>query len=233
MGACGRDTEVGETFEHFGSDRVWQPLPRFRVAAGGQPNRIQIINNGEDHMLQVQRTRFVYNWRRHETEETEDEYPRFKVLLPRFLECLEQFKSFSVSTGMKPLTFNQWEVVYINHIPKGDLWDTPADWPAVVPCASFPTLSLDEHTPESIAANWGVALQADRARLHIGLDFIRVGGIQGQEALKLKLLTRGPIENRESCDLESGLRFGRESIVRAFAEMTTPTAHKHWKRSDQ
>ena len=30
-------------------------------------------------MLQVQSTRFIYNWRRHETE---DKYPRFKVLLP-------------------------------------------------------------------------------------------------------------------------------------------------------
>jgi uncharacterized protein (TIGR04255 family) len=218
--------QIDDAFERFGAERVWAS-PGLRLIPGGQPARIRIINKDDDHMLQVQPTRFVFNWRRRVGQ-----YPTFSALLPEFLEAFEQFRTHCLSVGIEPLILNQWEVIYVNHIPRDDLWKTPRDWVTIIPCASFPTTGLEGHEPESFASKWDIVIDEVRGRLHVDLRFVRLGDGQGEEALKLQLLARGPIKDERGFDLESGLNLGHETIVRSFDAMTTPTAHRAWKKRE-
>lgn len=217
---------IEDAFERFGDERVWAS-PGLRLIPGGQPARIRIINSDHDHMLQIQPSRFVFNWRRRVGE-----YPSFRVLFPQFLGAFERFRTHCLSAGLEPLALNQWEVIYVNHIPRGDLWKTPDDWSAIIPCASFPTDGLKGHKPEAVACRWDVVLDEIRGRLHVDLRFVRLESEQRGEALKLQLLARGPVKNEPGFDLEAGLNLGHETIVTAFDAMTTQIAHRVWRRRE-
>ena len=73
-------------------------------------------------MIQIQNSRFAYNWKHHPG--SEKAYPGYEVLLPEFEDGLNKFTAFAAEADLGRLDLNQWEVIYVNHIPKGDLWQT-------------------------------------------------------------------------------------------------------------
>jgi uncharacterized protein (TIGR04255 family) len=92
-------------------DSTGMPLPR-----------VWFINARDDHLIQFQVDRFYFNWRRRNNQ-----YPRYSTIVRRFIEAkrvLEEFiDEFELGT-LKPIEF---ELTYINHIPKGRGWETVDD----------------------------------------------------------------------------------------------------------
>jgi uncharacterized protein (TIGR04255 family) len=212
-----------DVFEYFDENQIWRSSgPVLRTLTGPEPNRIQFLNADGEHMLQLQRSRFVYNWRKREAQ-----YPSFPSLLPLFLDELENFSGYVADLQGGQLKHNQWEVVYVNQIPRGDLWNQPSEWQNVIPAAIFPDTFQE---PEALSAGWHYKIHGDRGRLHIKLSFVRVDGPQGPEALRLEFTARGPLDEAKGHDLEAGLRLGHETIVRAFEAITTKTAHATWQK---
>jgi uncharacterized protein (TIGR04255 family) len=213
--------DVSERFDDQGR---WN-IPRFTLQESILPNRIQFIHQHDDRMIQIQNTRFIYNWRKRATA-----YPRFEVIFPEFLSAFGEFQGFIGDAGLAPLSVNQWEVTYVNHISRGNLWESPSDWYRVLPTLFPRDLSLDYAPFESFNGEWHHVIPPKRARLHVAVQHGK-SRVDSEEVLILQLTARGPVDSGKSgWDLEPGLRLGHEVIVRTFFELMSLEAQDYWGR---
>jgi len=219
--------EIGslvEQFERFEEEKKWG-RPGVQLMAGVTPNRIQILKAGGERLIQLQPTRFIYNWRR-----AESGYPSYDKLLPEFRQSFEAFDSFAKESGVGRPKVNQWEITYVNHILKGTLWSRLDEWSRVLPWFAIPAATEDYLSTEGFVGEWGLEIGAKAGRLHVSLQHARVGSREGPESIALQLTARGPVT--DEIDLFRGLEIGHETIVRSFAAMTSEEAHATWKRTD-
>ena len=78
-------------------------------------NRVHFINREKTQLLQVQRDRFLHNWRK---VGDGDSYPRFERMIETFESGLRKFIAMIDREGLGPIVPNQCEVSYFNQIPK-------------------------------------------------------------------------------------------------------------------
>ncbi len=214
-------------FEEFGSERTWALLGARLTLIQDPSVRLQIRNNNEDRMIQVQNGRFHYNW----LDKPGVQYPRYeKRIRPEFDRLWSRFHDFLISTINKAPKLNQWEVTYVNHIPRETLWTQPADWARVLPglLAHRPTHGVG--TFESVGGQWHFEIPSKRGRLHVQLVHGKRVEPDSAEVVRMDLTARGPIAEDLPPDeaLGAGLDLGRATIVRMFIALTSEEAHKFW-----
>src|SRR2546429_152509 len=158
-----------DQFERFGSEDVWGP-PFSLKAVQSQPNRTQLIRADGERMVQIQDTRFILNWKKQTGA-----YPSFKPLLEEFRVTLHAFESFAVEGGFGNLSYNQWEIVYVDHLNKGELWDSARDWSKIFPGLAMPPVQTDllATGDETMSADWRFSLANRRGRMYISLRQLR------------------------------------------------------------
>lgn len=208
--------------ERFGEGEVWVRQV-FRLAASGAPHRTQIIRADDERMIQIQDSRFILNWRKQSHN-----YPSYDVLVPEFRESFATFSRFVQDAGFGSLELNQWEVTYLNHVPKGDMWESPRDWSKIFPGLYAPPAVGDEVRFETLGNEWRYMLKPQVARLYIELKHHR--NPTSEEVMTLQLTARGRVAPAEGATWEAGFDLGHEAIVRSFAAITSADAHKRWKR---
>lgn len=210
------------SFERFGLDEQWGVVPPFEIRPGDQPNRTQFLNLAEDRMIQVQDTRFHYNW-----VKKDGEYPSYDRLLPEFQEELARFRAFSEKEEeLGEVKENQWEITYVNHVPARPLWEPGDDGSSVFPWCGSPELS---HVTlrGAFGGRWLYVIGENRGRLHAKLSTGKHP--EKGDILVLDLTARGPLGPEEGA-LDEGLRLGHDAIVFSFVEMTSERAHQEWGR---
>ncbi len=203
-----------------------EPTPvQLQIPLVGSPlNRMWLISESDDFLVQVQNTRFIQNWRRRE-----DEYPRFERIKEPFWNNYLKFKSFLAGINLPPPVIQQVEVTYINWIP--DLTITRFFRPA----ANTALTVGDQHRqPEE--QNWTARylIQHENElieRLYVQcLPAIRpqTPDIRGtQFGLTFRAARSTGISENEADELIDSSRI---VIVNAFTELTTATAHESWGR---
>lgn len=196
-----------DQFELFREDDDFAEQGGIRISPPQSP-RVQIIRKDQERMIQIQNSRFIYNWRK-----GGGAYPRYEALLPEMRECFSSFRRFCQESRLPDLVLNQWEITYVNHIPKHVLWTTPEDWPAVFPVWVLPQQSVPLSRIETAAADWRWVIGSNAGRLHVTLRHGRVRDT-AQQVLVFQLTARGPI--RGDMDFELGFNVGHEAIVRTF-----------------
>lgn len=218
---------VPEQVERFGEQRSWMPSGTQMVALSSHhPDRVQITTAAEDRLIQVQATRFIYNWRK-----KQGSYPKYATIRPEFDRYYGDFCRFTVDAGLGSPKGNQWEVSYVNQMCKGTVWHTPAEWHKILPSNLGATRSLGDAHFESVGGEWHYEIAPQKGRLHVALSHGRVGSPAGEETLTMQLTARGPIRDEAGWDLDAGLNLGHKTIVRAFVEMTSTEAQKFWERT--
>lgn len=214
-------------FERFGETEAWAEAGLQLKLIQEPAARIQITNADRNRMIQVQNGRFHYNW----LGERGDQYPRYQKVRPGFDCALKKFEQFLSDEQLGMLRPNQWEVTYVNHIPKVELWSEPHDWGRLFQFPIVPSADPRDLQLESMSGAWHFQIEPRRGRLHVQLQHGRRGGATGEEILVLTLTARGPAggeSGEHGFTLGEGLDCGREAIVRAFAELTTEKAHNYW-----
>ncbi len=186
-------------------------------------NRVQITNVKNDRMIQIQNSRLILNWRK-----TDEPYARFPNLLSEFNLHLSAFNEFLRGRGLSEVKPNAWELTYVNHIDRGDLWSTVSDWGNIFPGLLNPWPNDRATSIESYSSQWIVAFPANLGRLQVVLQHIRKGDDVGSEAVDLRLIATGVVNAQSG--LQTGLHLGRTSIVEHFTSMTSKAAHDHWQR---
>lgn len=215
---------IEDQFERFGADRKWG-IQALKLLPGDEPERVQILDRSNERMVQIQDSRVVYNWRK-----GEGAYPSYDDLLPAFEDCYQKFSAFAGSSGLGDLEENQWEVTYVNHIPKGGLWNEPEDWPRIFPRLYVPPASSVVTGIDAIGGQWQLNLASDAGRLYVSMHHGRTGGPDGPEVLVLQLTARGPVDANKGQALSGGLSLGHRAIVDTFDAMTSAVAHEAWGR---
>lgn len=184
--------------------------------------RLVISNSDCSRAIQMQQNAFDYSWIRTGSEI----YPRYGVVREGFDQEWARFCQFLRAGTFSDPDLLQWEITYVNEIPKGDLWRTPEDWPSLF-SSSFgvPSQSTLANL-ESFNTNWHFQIPEQRGRLHVRVTHAHRGE---NTVLVLTLTARGPVDAESDFTLSKGLDLGRESIVNSFKQITSPKAHQHWR----
>jgi uncharacterized protein (TIGR04255 family) len=184
--------------------------------------RFWFINENGTELIQLQRDRFITNWRK--TGEG-DEYPRYERVREGFERDFSGFRDFVSRHQLGAIRINQCEVTYTNHIPAGRGWNSHIDISKVFavwrqPEAVYPGPAQDLMFQAGfpILDNSGAFV----GRLHATVQSV-MRLTDGAHMFVFDLTARGQVgEGTAFFDL------GREWIVRSFKELTTPEMHEIW-----
>lgn len=192
------------------------------------PSRLQIKNRAADRMIQVQNGRLHFNW----LGEGGANYPRYVKVKDEFKSVLQRFLAFLNQSQIAGFQPNQWEVTYVNQIPQGTAWKSPADWEFFLPLRGAPTIE-GLIQAESFSGEWHFVIPPQAGRLHIAWQHARkeatAGGSQ-EELVQITLTARGPLP-ADADPMQSlfvGLELGHRTIVRAFASLMSAEANSFW-----
>jgi uncharacterized protein (TIGR04255 family) len=206
---------------------------RFQFQLLDRPPLPMLVFLAEDRssLVQVDSSRFFCAWRRSNDNAT---YPRYENFRAEFVRNAEIFDRFTADINEEAKVITQAEISYINDIPiEGGL--RPDILLQRLPSLSEQgSINAEEISSISIAQHFTYKTKegVDFARLHISAEPISA---ESETMLRLSLVYRGePRERFADVDgLTAAMRFldeGHDRIVRAFAENTTPEAHRMWGR---
>lgn len=184
--------------------------------------RFWFTNEGGTELIQLQRDRFIKNWRK---AGEGDEYPRYERVKDGFERDFSAYRDFVSRHQLGVVRINQCEVTYVNHIVAGQGWNSHADIRNVFTAWKQPTAVYPGPAQDlTFRARFPISDQSGTfvGRLHATMQSV-VRLTDGVPMFVLDLTARGQIgESTAFFDL------GREWIVRSFKELTTPEMHKVW-----
>jgi uncharacterized protein (TIGR04255 family) len=214
-------------FERFAESEAWGETG-FKLKVSQEVSfRLQIRNATQDRMIQVQNGRLHYNW----LGQSGVKYPHYQQVRQAFDGVLDEFSRFLAEELRAQLQPNQWEVTYVNHLPKGTVWNELKDCAELFRAQPFLQSGPGGTRLDSLVGAWHYEIPPQKGRLHVQLKHGRLTSPEGPEVLILTLTARGPIGDSEeqSLDLDKGLDLGHEIIVRAFHDLTSEAAHEYWR----
>ncbi len=175
-------------------------------------------------IIQLQRDKFVRNWRRIDGEGT---YPRYQPLVDAFRKDWLDYLDFNRVEDTGDVSVNQCEFSYINRIERGSGWERFADLSHVFAFMK-PTKSAG-FLPEPELVTWTVQFRMPdgKSRLYAKMspafrphDFKMV--------LSLELIVRGEPSGKDESSVFAWFDTAHDWIVRAFDEITGPDMHRLW-----
>ncbi len=213
------------SFETFGASDDQIAQPKFEILNSPVPSRFFLISSDGANLLQIQKDRFHFNWRKSSESQF---YPRYDAIQKPFQKALSEFQSWTTDAGLGEVRPTQSEIVYVNRIP----------------------LTLDDQEPCGLSDifDWFEGLEGrtengsfkfkrklvdiDAGNSPVGRFYFELDygtGPGGDREAFLRLTIRGrPTES----DISSHLDFidqGRAIIVQQFARVTSEKARRHWK----
>lgn len=214
--------ELVPQFETFGDISAWQGgflrLSQTPLAC------FQIKNAQGDRMVQIQNGRFHYNW----LGQSGQPYPRYESVRPECHDVLERFQKLLAAKEIGTIVPNQWEITYVNHMPRGTVWAEPKDWVSLFRGLPAAFVASDVTKLEGFGGHWHLEIAPRRGRLHIEVQHRFLKPERKQEILQATLTARGP--TKEDLDWKQGLNLGHDVIVTTFEAMTSEKAHEYWGR---
>jgi len=217
-------------FEQFTEQARWATVGAQLTITQVPSARLQIKNRDGNRMIQVQNGRLHFNW----LGEGGGRYPRYERVRTGFGESLERFIEFVAQEKVGDFRPNQWEITYLNHIPRGTVWNTTNDWGFFLPLGAVPTI---EHLiqGESFEGGWHFVIPGQRGRLHVQWRHGRkVRPEEEQEIIVLDFTARGQIaeSGNPTEAILDGVDLGRETIVKSFEAFASKAANEHWGLKD-
>jgi len=192
--------------------------------------RVWFKDDSETRILQFQSNAFYFNWR---SRKEDHAYPSYETIAKEFRSNLTVFAAFLAEFKLGTLQPLECELTYINHIPKGQGWNTFGDLPNVLSDCCW--LSKDGRflsNPDKIGWQARFSLPGDNGFLRVKLsDATRKA--DGLPILVLELSARGLGEKKSLDHIWDWYPIAHEWIVRGFADITTlEVQNKQWERDD-
>jgi len=221
---------IPRSIEEFPVGGDWYPRS-LRLGLSDVPEvRAQMTSDDEQWLRQFQVDRVAVNWRRRSTP-----YPRYDAVLDAFRQAWYEWSEFVVRAGAAEPQPVQWEVAYVNRIPKGELWQTTSDWPSVLPrlLADIGPKAQDVRLT-GMHGQWVWDHESRPARLVIEPRPIREGSAGDNDAtLMLFCTARGALSTPDGSsskwdNVKQGIDLGREMIVRQFDAIVSEAAQRAW-----
>jgi uncharacterized protein (TIGR04255 family) len=212
-------------------------IERFDEPSPEEPNpfgdafpspRIWFETTDGNGLIQVQRDRFLHNWKK----ERDDEYPHYDRVIARFRDCLTTFEQFLQENSLENISPTQYELTYTNHIDQGHGWTSMGEIGGIFPDFDW-RKSAQRFLPAPEAINWQTLFilpeRAGRLRVSIRLAKRRSDGLP---TFLLELTARGISTDRSRPAMWLWFDLAHEWIVRGFTDLTSDTMHKnYWRRN--
>lgn len=186
--------------------------------------RFWFTNSAGTELLQVQRDRFIKNWRK---VGEQDVYPHYEQVKKGFDRDFNKFSQFIEKHELGQVRINQCEVTYINHIVSGNGWNSHEDEDKVFNIWKQPESRIPGRAEgAAIRTKFPIRDIAGQfcGRLHVSIQPVQRLS-DGRPMFVMELTARG-----QSGDGTQFFDLGRKWIVRSFAELTTPEMHRIWGR---
>lgn len=191
--------------------------PRELLAEMPSRPRAWFTQEEETRIIQVQRDRFLHNWKRYPADA---EYPRYETLIVDFDARYGEFRSFLDEHGLGTPRPLQYELTYVNHLVQGDGWTSLNDIGSVLPDLSWRDVE-SRFLPDAEGLFWKAAfrLPSARGRLHVQVVSVKRQE-DGQPTLRLDLTVRGMGRDISESVRRDWFDEAHEWIVRGFADLT-------------
>jgi uncharacterized protein (TIGR04255 family) len=230
----GRDYSVLEEYvpldpviEHF---EPQPPRPTFEVQILDNPPvpRVFISNSSRTSILQVQANRIMYSWAR---ANPNVKYPRYPKVSATFKELFGEFNRFLEDRSLQQPRIRQAELSYINILPAGEGWSSPAQIERVI--QMWQQREDVEYLPEVenvrfLQRHLVKDGEGVYARLYVGME--PTEGPDDKGGLRLSLTVRGRPRGEGLSGVGQFMDNAHEVIVRTFAAVTTEQMHELWGR---
>jgi uncharacterized protein (TIGR04255 family) len=195
------------------------------------PLRVWFVSENESDLVQVQRDRFIRNWRG-----PGETYPRYERLRDLFREDYATFLRFLEEEGFAAPVPRQCEVTYVNQIVAGEGWQHHGEAHMVFQACSLPD-STREPEPEPEDFGFAVRYQIrEKGASPVGRLHVTVSSAHRKKDQKplfvMTLTARGMLQGRNTESIDAFFDLGRAWIVKRFAALTTTKMHEIWGRQD-
>jgi uncharacterized protein (TIGR04255 family) len=234
-------TKIKEEYEHFEvhpavvstvdereSDVPTKQGKIFINFPNGPNFRCWFIDKSHTNLIQVQRDRFILNWRKVRGDE---QYPHYEHIRPKFEQEWVRFCEMLTEEGIETPKVNQCEVTYVNHIEFDSELTGGSELKRFI--ASWSGATSGEFLPkvDKVSLNTNYMMDGKNGRLRISmLPVLRMG--DGMEVLQLDVSATGRPTSSKTPDILEWMDKGREWVVKGFADFTTPEMHKKWRRKN-
>jgi uncharacterized protein (TIGR04255 family) len=189
------------------------------------PIRCWFVKRDETTLIQIQRDRFIHNWRKREAAQP---YLHYDDLRPDFERSWARFREFVSSEHLGSAKIVECEVTYINHIERGQGWDSFADLPSIVNCWRDSASNFLPN-PSLVSFNAVYPITGGDGTLRVALQ-PAFRPADNKEVLQLTLtgLCRPRQSNDE--DILRSLDAARAWVVQGFTDITSSKMHEIWRR---
>lgn len=218
-------------FETFGTTGPFIiPNINFPIIAKPEMARVHFVNPERTQVLQVQRDRFVHNWRKVGQGAS---YPRFERMIEVFEEGLGKFIAIINRERLGPVIPNQCEVSYFNQIPIPEgqtTWDVFAvTFPdRVGHAAEIKELGAPEDTRFMLRYVIPAEEGSPLGRVTVAAQPARRA--DGANIIQFTLTARGKPETADVPGVLAFLSRGRILLSRAFDKLTSEEMQRRWGR---
>ncbi len=218
------------TFETFGTPAAFIiPSVNFQIVTRPEMLRVHFLNRQRTELLQVQRDRFLHNWRK---VGDADDYPRFERMIETFASGFQKFIDVIDREKLGPVVPNQCEVSYFNQIPIPDGETIWSQFALTFPDAAGNTTIEGLGTPEDARFALRYIVPADDGsplgRVIVVAEPARRAN--GVTIIQFTLTARGKPVTTEMIGVLNFLKNGRVLLNRAFKMLTSAEMQKRWGR---
>lgn len=194
------------------------------------PVRLWFVTDDGTRLVQVQRDRFAFNWRKQDTEVA---YPHYDQLRAEFEQHFETFTAFLDEESLSVPEPDQVELTYVNHIRADGESTSPAPLERYVRLWSG--VPDEAALPSAESAAFQTQFVFHRGTSPIGRLYIQVQSrffkADNRPLYHLQLIGRGaPVDNPGLPGVLSFLDHAHVWIVRGFTDITTKEMHQEWRR---
>jgi len=207
-----------------------EPSPTLQISDVPPLPRIWFISEDGNRLVQMQRDRFLFNWRRLKAD---DAYPHFGSVFGGFARFLEIFREFVAGIGGGALDALQYELTYVNHIDAAVVGDAVSKLGRVFRDFTWVT-DPDRWLPAPADSTWRTTfvLPGKAGRLHTTVRLL-LDDESKRRFLRFELTARGIGADRSPSKMNDWFEIAHEWIVRGFADLTTTGfQHEVWERID-
>ena len=209
-----------QEYERFG---VKSLLPTGKPPTDFPPYQARFIQAGGGRVVSFQPNKLQLSWVRQEGQE-----PRYVEMREQLTRMFESLRAFAGRYSLGNPVANLWEISYINAIPAGELWTTPADWRKVLP-GLFPTEGpqVPGHLWGTYTGEWYLEMPHQLGRVRARAQKV-ISNPSETTALLLVVSARGELSDEAGENWAARLDLGHDSATIAFRSLASPVALSHW-----
>lgn len=183
--------------------------------------RVWFINPSDDQLIQFQLDRFYFNWRK-----KEHEYPRYKHVISNFENLLTAVKDLFKDCELGDLEPMEYELSYINHIPKEIGWTTIDDLDEIF--SDFLWNKAKAHflpNPENV--NWSTRFSFNEKKSHLAVSLKEAIRKEDEVPVLIFELKANGFDKHNK--MRNWFDLAHQWIVQGFTDLTTKKMHKIWE----